>query len=183
MKLNIKIPILIAAVIFMQSMTEATCQDKSSRKKTFELNYKHLLGVGFGFTFVNTVYYGSNTDARGLFVPTASLDYDYRLNSRWALGFMSAVEFDDYVVTDGQIERENALNLALVGKYNFTKYFSVFTGGGIELEQEENLGVFRLGLEYLIDVGDHWALVPRFHYDFKESLSAWSLRLDFARKL
>lgn len=171
---KVKTPILIAFVIFMLSMTRANCQENES--------HKHLLGIGFGFTFVNVNVSGSTSEASGLFVPTVSLDYDYRLNQKWALGFMSAIEFDQYYVTDDQVERENALNLVLVGKYNFTRYLGVFAGGGIELEQHDNLGVFRLGLEYAIDVGNHWALVPKFHFDFKESYNTWSLRLNFARK-
>ncbi len=174
---------MIASVIFMQSMTEASGQENASGKKTFDLNYKHLVGAGFGFTFVNVNVSGSTSEASGLFIPTVSLDYDYRLNSKWALGFMGAFEFDQYVVTNDQIERENALILALVGKYNFTRYFAVFAGGGIELEQHDNLGVLRLGIEYAIDVWEHWALVPKFHFDFKESYNTWSIRIDFARKL
>ena len=183
MQTRVKISILIASVILMQCMTDAMCQENNSGKVKQELNYKHLVGVGFGFTFVNVNVSGSTSEASGLYIPTVSLDYDYHLNPKWALGFMGAFEFDQYVVTDNQIERENALILALVGKYNFTKYFAVFAGGGIELEQHDNLGVLRLGVEYAIDVGEHWALVPKFHFDFKESYNTWSLRLNFARKL
>lgn len=171
---KVKIPILIACVILMLSMTSAKGQENES--------CKHLLGAGFGFTFVKVTVQGSTSEASGLFVPTVSLDYDYRLNPKWALGFMSAIEFDKYYVTDNQIERENALNLVLVGKYNFTRYFGIFAGGGIELEKHDNLAVLRLGLEYAIDVGKHWALVPKLHFDFKENYNTWSLRLNFARR-
>jgi hypothetical protein len=90
---------------------------------------------------------------------------------------------DHYVVTDEQVERENAIILTLVGMYSATKYLDLFLGGGVEVEQHDNLAVLRLGLQYSIDVGKHWALVPKLHFDFKENYNTWSFALSFARRL
>lgn len=145
--------------------------------------HKHMLGAGLGFTFVPTGDELGTSDANGLFAPTLGLDYFYHFHPRWGLGFLSALELDHYVVTDDQVERENALMFSLVGIFSATKYLDFFVGGGVEVEQHDNLAVFRLGTQYAIDVGKHWALVPKLHFDFKENYNTWSLALSFARRL
>lgn len=145
--------------------------------------HKHLLGAGFGFTFVPLGDALGDTDARGVFTKTVGLDYFYNFHPRWGAGFLGAVELDHYVVTDEQVERENAIILTLVGMYSATKYLDLFLGGGVEVEQHDNLAVLRLGLQYSIDVGKHWALVPKLHFDFKENYNTWSFALSFARRL
>ena len=96
---------------------------------------------------------------------------------------MGAYEIDHYVVTDDQVEVENAVILTLVGMYSATRHLDFFLGGGIVVEQNDNLAVLRLGTQYSIDVGKHWALVPKLHFDFKENYNTWSFAVSFARKL
>ncbi len=144
---------------------------------------KHVLGAAFGFTFVPLGDQLQDTDARGVFTPTVGIDYFYKFHPRWGAGFLGALELDHYVVTDDEVERENAIILTLVGMYRATKYLDLFLGGGIEVEQHDNLAVLRLGLQYSIDMGEHWALIPKFHFDFKENYNAWSLALTIARRL
>jgi hypothetical protein len=145
--------------------------------------HKHLLGAGFGFTFVPLGGKLGDTDERGLYAPTLGLDYFYNFHPRWGAGFLSALELNHYVVTDDQVERENAMIFTVVGMFSATKYLDFFVGGGIEVEQHDDLAVFRLGTQYSIDVGKHWALVPKFLFDLKENYNTWSLALSFARRL
>jgi len=160
-------------------------QEADTGKKTpanWEHDHKHLLGVGFGFSFVPTGDALGENDARGLFAPMVGLDYFYRINRRWGAGFLGAVELDHYVVTDDQVERENALNLTLVGSFSATKHLDFFLGGGVEVEQHDNLGVFRLGTQYSLDVGNHWALLPKLYFDIKGNYNTWNLAMSFVRK-
>lgn len=145
--------------------------------------HRHMLGAGAGFTFIPLGNLLEDTDARGLFAPTLGLDYFYHFHPRWGIGFLSALELDSYVVTDEQVERENAMIFTVVGMFSATRYLDFFAGGGIEVEQHDDRAVLRLGTQYSIDVGKHSALVPKLHFDFKENYSTWSLALSFARKL
>jgi len=148
-----------------------------------ELNQKHMLGANFGFTFVPMGSRTGTSDARGVFTKTVGIDYFYHFHPRWGAGFMGAYEIDHYVVTDDQVEVENAVILTLVGMYSATRHLDFFLGGGIVVEQHDNLAVLRLGTQYSIDVGKHWALVPKLHFDFKETYNTWSFAVSFARKL
>ena len=159
------------------SVVNMTAQQKQDHLE------KHLLGAGFGFTFVPLGDELGDTDARGVFAKTVGIDYFYNFHPRWGAGFLGAFELDRYVVTDEQLERENAMILTLVGMFSATKYLDFFVGGGVEVEKHDDRAVLRLGTQYSIDVGKHWALVPKFHYDFKESYNTWSFVVSFARRL
>ena len=148
-----------------------------------ELNQKHMLGANFGFTFIPLGSRTGTSDARGVFTKTVGIDYFYHFHPRWGAGFMGSYEIDHYVVTDDQVEVENAVILTLVGMFSATRHLDFFLGGGIVVEQNDNLAVLRLGTQYSIDVGKHWALVPKLHFDFKENYNTWSFAVSFARKL
>jgi len=172
-------------VLLLFTMAQASCQDAEAGRRapaTWEHDHRHLLDLGFGFTFIPLGDKLEDYDARGLFTPTLGLDYFHRFTRRWGAGFMGNYELDHYVVTDDRIERENALLLTFVGLFSATKYLDLFLGGGIELEQHDNLGIFRFGAQYTIGVGEHWAIVPKLHFDFKENYDTWSFVLSFARK-
>jgi len=165
----------ILPLILLFIMVNVTGQEQKEQK--------HLLGAGLGFTFVPLGDQLEDTDARGVFTPTVGIDYFYNFHPRWGAGFMSALELNHYVVTDDQVERENAMIFTVVGLFSATNYLDFFVGGGIEVEQHDDLAVLRLGTQYSIDVGKHWALVPKLCFDFKENYNTWSLALSFARRL
>ena len=167
----------ILPLILLFAMVNMAAQQEN------ELTQKHMLGANFGFTFIPLGSRTGTSDASGVFTKTVGIDYFYHFHPRWGAGFMSAYEIDHYVVTDDQVEVENAVILTLVGMYSATRHLDFFLGGGVELEQNDNLAVLRLGTQYSIDVGKHWALVPKLHFDFKENYNTWSFAVSFARRL
>lgn len=176
---------LFVTVMLLFVMSNVKCQEEQpgvKEQSQQQGQFKHLLGAGFGFTFVPMATQGG-TDARGLVVPNVGLDYFYGISPRWVIGFMGALEIGQYSVTDDEIEIKNALNFVLLGMYRATSHLGLFAGGGIEMDQNENLGVFRLGTIYTIDVGEKWAIVPKLYVDFKKSYNTWSLAVTFSRKL
>jgi len=167
----------ILPLILLFAMVNMAAQQEN------ELNQKHMLGANFGFTFIPLGSRTGTSDARGVFTKTVGIDYFYHFHPRWGAGFMGAYEIDHYVVTDDQVEVENAVILTLVGMYSATRHLDFFLGGGIVVEQNDNLAVLRLGTQYSIDVGKHWALVPKLHFDFKENYNTWSFAVSFVRRL
>ncbi len=167
----------ILPLILLFAMVNMAAQQEN------ELTQKHMLGANFGFTFIPLGSRTGTSDASGVFTKTVGIDYFYHFHPRWGAGFMGVYEIDHYVVTDDQVEVENAVILTLVGMYSATRHLDFFLGGGVELEQNDNLAVLRLGTQYSIDVGKHWALVPKLHFDFKENYNTWSFAVSFARRL
>jgi len=181
-----RISYLIVTVALLFAMPIANCQETQAGAKEQshqQEQFKHLIGAGFGFTFIPVASIQGTTEASGLFVPNVGLDYFYGISLRWVIGFMGALEIGQYSITDDEIEIKNALNFALLGMYRATSHLGLFAGGGIEIDQNENLGVFRLGSIYTIDAGKNWAIVPKLYVDFKKSYNTWSLAVTFSRKL
>ncbi len=65
---------------------------------------------------------------------------------------------------------------------NLPRHIIFFAGGGIELEQHHNLGIMRLGGEYLIKLKKDWVISPGFFFDFKEGIDTWSLSVAFGKE-
>lgn len=143
---------------------------------------RHRAGAGLGITFIPVARHLHETDARGLFVPSLRLDYFYHFFPRWAVGFMGNYELGHYMIVDQEIEREHALGLTLMGKFDITGHLGVFAGGGAEIEVHRNLVLIRLGAEYSIDLKKNWVLIPKLSYDFKQNYNTWSFSLTMAKK-
>ena len=176
MRFTPRIPKLIVTIFLLLAFTNVQGQDQQHQSR-------HRVGAGFGFTFIPVAGNLGDTDARGLFVPSVRLDYFFHLFPRWAVGFMGNYELDHYMIVDQQIERDHALGLSLVGMFNITDHLGVYAGGGVEMEAHQNLGVFKLGMEYTIDLRKNWALVPKLYFDFKQNYDTWSFAVTIAKKI
>jgi hypothetical protein len=168
--------ILLLASVVINSVAQEESLVKSQ-------STRHTLDAGFGFTFVPVAGDINQTQqARGLFTPTVSLDYFLNLHKRWEIGLMASYELNHYMIIDSQIERENAIQVALVGMFKISPHWGVFTGGGIEIEPHDHLAIFRLGGQYTIDLKNNWAVMPRLYFDFKENYDTWSFQVSVGKK-
>lgn len=147
-----------------------------------ERHHRHTLAIGGGTTFIRLAGQLGTSQASGIFVPSIDADYTLHLNPHWALGLMWAYEPYHYMIIDSQVERENAMNMALVGKYYFGRHWAVLLGGGMEIEPHQNLALVRVGIEYAIELKSKWELIPTLHFDLKENYDTWTFTLTFARK-
>ena len=168
------------AILLLASVVINSAAQEESRVKS--QSTRHTLDAGFGFTFVPVAGEINQTQASGLFTPTVSLDYFLNLHKRWELGIMASYELNHYMIIDSQIERENAIQVALVGMFKISPHWAVFTGGGIEIEPHDNLAIFRLGGQYTIDLKNSWAVLPRLYFDFKENYDTWSFQVSVGKK-
>lgn len=66
------------------------------------------------------------------------------------------------------MERENSFLILGVGSFEILPKWSVFTGGGMEFEKNEDLVVFRLGTEYAFPLKNQWEIPVGFFWDAKE---------------
>ena len=69
--------------------------------------------------------------------------------------------------------------VALVGAYNI-KHWAFLAGGGIEIESNKNLAIFRGGVEYVFRLKNGW-IVPSFIVDWKEGYETFSLALSVGK--
>jgi hypothetical protein len=154
----------------------------SSFAQEHEEEKKNLLSASLGYTFIPQGSSLEEEEADGIFIPSIGLDYFHRLHPRWEIGLMVDLELGEYVVRQKELNRKNALAFIAVGSFTATKHLNLFAGGGMEFERHHNLGVIRLGAEYVFRLKNNWVISPGFIYDFKEGFDTWSLSFAFGKE-
>lgn len=106
-----------------------------------------------------------------LIVPTFGVNYDYWFQRKWAIGLHTDLVLQQYKVElhhdERILERENPVALCAMVSYQIIPRWAIMGGYGIELERNENINLFRFGLEYGIPLKDHWELAFTLEYDHK----------------
>ena len=101
--------------------------------------------------------------------PSFGLNYNYFINEKWAIGLHNDIIIESFIVEDGTsqiIEREYPVSNLIMGTYKIKESLGLAFGGGIEWEQNENLGVIRLGVDYGLELNEKGLeMVFVFNYD------------------
>ncbi|MCF6171200.1 MAG: hypothetical protein L3J66_09510 [Bacteroidales bacterium] len=147
-----------------------------------EKEKKNLLTVALGYTYIPKASTLDAEEATGIFVPTIGLDYFRRLHPRWEIGIMADIELGEYVVFEKELNRENAVLLTAMVNFNLSKHINFLAGGGMEFEKHKNLGIIRLGGEYVFKLPKNWVIAPGVFFDFKEGTDTWSLSVAIGKE-
>ena len=147
-----------------------------------EQEKKNLLTVALGYTYIPKGSAPGAEEADGVFIPSLGFDYFRRLHPRWEIGIMADIELGEYVIFEKDLNRENAVLLAAMVSFNLTKHINFFAGGGMEFEKHKNLGIVRLGGEYVFHLPKNWVISPGFFFDFKEGTDTWSFSIAIGKE-
>ncbi len=177
------IKVFLILIFFIPHITIAQEEEAGEKGLDNESEeFRHFISLSFGYTYIPGGAEPGDTEADGFLVPSIGLDYMYKVAPRWEVGTMMDVELDHYLIVHKDLERENAFIATIVGLYKVTPRFSLFVGGGIEIESNENLGVFRMGADSPIPLGRDWILAPTAIFDFKEGYGTLSLALAIGKE-
>jgi len=109
-----------------------------------------------------------------IIIPVWGLDFQYWFNEHWGLGLKNDIEIAKYTLTgsdesSGNELRENPFIISLPVYYSpWDGGLTFYTGPGIELEDDHNFWVYRLGIGYEFHLPGHWDFAPEFVYDLKD---------------
>lgn len=167
----------------VQAQDEHEKHKESGAHEAHWKTHRHSIHFAMGSTYIPKASYSSNIDERNIFVPTIGIDYFYKLAERWEIGVMLDYEFGTYLVLkEDDLERQNAFLTVATAAFDFHDGWNAVIGAGIELEEEENLGIIRLGLERKFSA-ERWIFGPSLFYDIKEGYDTWSLSLAIGYEL
>jgi hypothetical protein len=131
-------------------------------------------------------------------VPTLAFDYEYWFGRRFAIGWYNDFTLTTFFVeTDREappgapssdsgneiIQRKPVFLTAVVGIFEPVPRVTLYTGAGYEFEEEENLPVWKLGVEYSFPLPHDWDLALALAYDYKEVYDSISVGLSFGKRL
>jgi hypothetical protein len=182
--------ILVAPVAFIAALpafaqNHAGVSHNESQQPTEVHEFKHWrIGAMMYHTYIGT---RTTEGVEKLIVPSLGLDLEYWFNETWGIGSHNDIELISFEVERGSenfLQRETPLLLTLDALWKPWKGLVLLGGPGIELEPEENLFVFRVGLEYEIEIGSHWDLAPTIFYDKRaNAYDTFSMGIGIGKRL
>jgi hypothetical protein len=133
---------------------------------------KFRMAVNLGHAYIPSASFGNDRDFA--VIPVWGLDFQYWFNPKWGLALKNDIEIAKYTINNSDdhaddLERTNPIIISLPILYSpWNNGLTFLLGPGIELEGHQNFSVFRFGLGYEFEFGNHWDFAPEFVYDLKD---------------
>jgi len=126
------------------------------------------LTFGLGHTSISN----GEINGKTTWLPLASwsLNYDYWLNNKWAVGLQSDLILETFLVkqkSGNSIERKNPVAVVPVTMYRLSNHWVGIVGAGVEFSKGHNLGLTRLGIEYGVHLPKNWEVGAALVWDNK----------------
>ena len=145
----------------------------------------HRLTLGLGHNHVINSIVGEDGELKNQALPSWSLNYDYWLSDKWAIGVQTDLIIESFVIEHGDeelLEREYPVLVAGVAIFKPFRHFSFVGGLGVEYAKEQTLTATRLGVEYGTHLGSNWEAGVAATWDAKWSYyDAWGLNFTVSR--
>lgn len=147
------------------------CNAQETEKAEEGAKGNHRITIGLNHANVSQGVKDSGYE--WLSLPAWSLDYDYWLSDKWAIGLHTDIIVESFEVKanlsseDETISRTSPIAPAAVGIFKATKHSSFLLGVGAEFAKEDNLFLNRAGYEWGTEIGKNWELGISLCYDFR----------------
>lgn len=139
------------------------------------------LAVFIGHTLIPRV-----SSQQKVLIPSYGLDFDYWLNSTIGIGLHGDIEIESFIVKKSgseEISRLYPLVLSLDALYSPYKGLIIQAGPGVEIDPGKSFTLARVGIEYEIQIGNHWDLAPTFFYDHRfNNFDTWTFALGVGKR-
>jgi hypothetical protein len=128
-------------------------------------------------------------NSEGIFViPTFGINYDYFFHKMWGIGLHSDIVLQQFKIerhnSQQEIIRQNPVAVCAIASFKPHHRWTLLGGYGVELEKNENIDLFRLGLEYGIPINNNWELGFNLEYDHKiRAYSSFMFGVGFSKIL
>lgn len=160
---------------------ENSANEKSKNEEGNKGN--HRITLGLGHTLMSKGV--KNGEKVWIAEPSWSLNYDYWISNKWAVGLHTDLIVETFVIEDqdgNDLEREKPVALVPTAIFKPFRHFSFLAGGGMELEKEKNLGLIRLGVEAGWEIPGKWELGVELVWDEKlDYYNSWSIAFTISK--
>lgn len=129
-----------------------------------------------------------NNDRKTLALSCWSLDYNYHINSTWAVGLHTDFILQKFRIEESDeaefAERSYPIAPAVVGMYSISPRWEFQLGAGMEFAKEEDVLLIRAGVEYGVELPKEWEVFGSLCYDIKwDTYRTITLGIGLARRL
>lgn len=175
--------LLVLALLLINFTTYA--QDNSSMQDTANHGLKGTsrLTLGLGHTHVSEGQKDGKT--QWLALPSWSINFDYWLNNKWAIGLQNDIILESFVIEDHGnelIERSYPVSIVPVAIYKSGNHLSLIGGVGAEYSKGHTLALTRLGMEYGFHLNNNWEIGTALVWDGKWNYyNSWGLAITVSK--
>lgn len=173
--------LLLACLVTVSFNVQAQEHSEGSHSSEHGMDfYKHHIGVGYLNTFIPKADVADGKYV--VYAPAVMLEYEYRFNHKWSVLGMMDGEFAKYTVQGHEgreIERENIVIFDAAAAYKLAHNIQIFTGPGVELEQNENLFMWRFGIKNEFMLAPRWDMILDLEVDVNKEYTAVALGVGF----
>lgn len=137
-------------------------------------------------SFISHTFIPGLSDGGRIAIPSYGVDLEYWLNNHWGIGLHNDIELETFIV-----ERENnefterrfpvVTTLDLLYHHDSGVVFVI--GPGLEFDIHEKFMLFRVGIEYELELEHHWDLYPTIFYDMRaDAFTTFSFGLGVGKR-
>jgi hypothetical protein len=143
----------------------------------------HRLTLGLGHAHLSQ----GRVEGRTAWVPVASwsLNYDYWLSNKWAIGLQNDLILETFIIEHGdneELERNKPIAIVPVGIFKFAPHWSVLGGVGAEYSEGHTLALTRIGMEFGWHLPKNWEAGIAAVWDNRWNYyNAWVLSFTFSK--
>lgn len=129
----------------------------------------------------------SDGNKQWLVLSAWGIDYDFGINSKWAIGIHTDIVLENYVVNsmsaeENVIERSFPITISSVAMYKPKEHLSFILGPGIETAKEEDLYLILAGLEYGWELEKDWEISLSLTNEFKvDKYNSWAFGIGISK--
>lgn len=130
-----------------------------------------------------------SNDEQLVVLPTWGLDFQYWFSEKIGIGLKNDIENASYRVryrsnSSDLLFRERPVIVSIPVFYKpWNNGLAFMLGPGIELEENSNLFVLRVGVSYDFELGRHWDFAPEIVYDHKgTSIDAFTIAMGVGKR-
>lgn len=173
---SITLPVMV--ILMAAPVVYGQTEEKESMKHT------HRLMLALCHTHFRQGVQDGNT--QWLTVPAWSLNYDYWLGNKWAIGLhndliMGKFEVKADVGHEETLVRSYPMASAIVGIFKPTRHSAFLLGIGEEFAVEEDLAISRAEYEWSTALSHKWELSFSISYDFRwNAYDSWLLGISIS---
>ena len=146
----------------------------------------HSITLMLGHAFIPNSFSENTNDL--LITPSYGFNYDYQPIEKWGVGIHTDIILQQFKVeqngSNEEIIRENPVSVAGLLFFKPHHQWKILAGFGFELEKHKTFQLIRFGLEYGIEISNHWELGFSIENDYKISgYNNLLLGVNFTKKL
>lgn len=159
--------ILIAFFVSFVMVSMAQETDIPLNEHEENLKGASRLTLGLGHTYITEENVKENNNWLG--ITSWSLNYDYWLSNKFALGLQNDILFESFLVENlegEKIERKYPIAVVPVAMYKLNEKFTLLGGVGFEYTKDHTLTMSRLGVEYGLPLKKHTEVGVALVWDY-----------------